>query len=389
MTYRKQEVARSVYEMTMERVNVLYDRYDKVVVMFSGGKDSTVCLQTTLEVARARGRLPLEVIFWDEEAIPPETIDYVARVAAWPEIKMRWLCMPVKHRNGCSKQSPYWYPWAPEDQAKWCRELPPSAITDIPGWNRPTIPEANGFLHRRDEGQVAAVTGIRAGESLRRYHVVTQRSHDNWITVDGSCNYVYQAKPIYDWTTEDVWTAPRNLGWDFNGTYTTMERAGIPRSVQRVAPPYGEEPLQRLWMYAVCWPELWEKMCRRVPGAATAGRYSRSPLYSFNTKFRSPPPGMTWEEAIRHQLMRWPEDYRKQVARRIQSEIAKHNRETRGAVIPDVTDEGLSWSFLYMLAVRGDLKNRKQVPHKSVVTDAEALADSSPDVREDRMLGDE
>lgn len=365
MPYRKKEVRESVHDLAIERINILYDRYDKVCVMFSGGKDSTVCLELTLEVARERGKLPLDVIFWDEEAMPPETIDYVLRQSMREGVALRWLCLPVKHRNGCSKKSPYWNPWAPEDREKWCREPPPQAVMTLPGFNRETIPECNGFLHSPSEGQVAAVTGIRANESLRRFRIVTQRGFDNWISTDSFCKHVLQAKPIYDWTTEDVWTAPRQFGWDHNTTYDTMARAGIPRHVQRVCPPFGEEPLQRLWQYAVCWPELWEKMVRRVPGAGTAGRYSCSPLYMFNGKMKTPPVGMTWQEAIKHELLKWPAEYRKLIAARISKEIRAHNADNANLAIPDVSDDGLSWSFLFTVASRGDLKNRRSVPRKS------------------------
>lgn len=75
--FKKKEIDQDVYTTSLERINHLYDRFDRVAVSFSGGKDSTVCLQLALEVAKARNRLPLEVVFFDEEAMPPETIDYV------------------------------------------------------------------------------------------------------------------------------------------------------------------------------------------------------------------------------------------------------------------------------------------------------------------------
>jgi predicted phosphoadenosine phosphosulfate sulfurtransferase len=75
--HKKREINRNVYDLALERINRTYDIFDKVVIMFSGGKDSTVCLNLTLQVAKERNKLPLEVYFFDEEAIPYETIDYV------------------------------------------------------------------------------------------------------------------------------------------------------------------------------------------------------------------------------------------------------------------------------------------------------------------------
>ena len=45
---------------------------------------------------------------------------------------------------------------------------------------------------------------------------------------------------------------------------------GVSKHEQRVCVTFGEEPMRGLWQYKVGWPELWAKMCGRVPGAATA-----------------------------------------------------------------------------------------------------------------------
>jgi len=39
------------------RINRLFDEFENVVIGFSGGKDSTVCLNITLDIAEKRGRL--------------------------------------------------------------------------------------------------------------------------------------------------------------------------------------------------------------------------------------------------------------------------------------------------------------------------------------------
>ena len=94
--YAKSEVDLDVWTLTLQRIREVYSMFDKVVVSFSGGKDSTVCLNATLHVARELGRLPVRAIFWDEEAIHPPTIEYVRRVYNNPEVHLDWYLLFVK-----------------------------------------------------------------------------------------------------------------------------------------------------------------------------------------------------------------------------------------------------------------------------------------------------
>lgn len=359
--FKRRQIAASVLDKAVERINTLFDRFDRVVVSFSGGKDSTVCLNLALLVARERGRLPLDVYTFDEEAIHPPTVEYLARVAASPEVRFRWYCVPVQHRNACSRRQPYWYPWAPEDRHLWVRQLPPGAITELPGFKRGmTMPECVPLVFDRRHGMVADIRGIRAQESLRRLQVVTHRVEDNWIAEPRN-GHSFACSPIYDWTTEDVWLATRHFGWDYNRTYDVFDKAGVTPHQQRVCPPYGEEPLGGLHQYAECWPDLWHAMIARVPGAATAARYARTELYGYGGI--EPPPGKTWRTWLEDLLRMWPDKQQVVIRKNVASMLASHARKTRGRDVPDDESDplsGLSWKFLCMIALRGDLKNRKK-----------------------------
>ena len=87
----------NVYEAALRRIEDLYNRVDEVVVSFSGGKDSTCVMMVTLEVAKKLGRLPLKVLFFDEEIVDPDTIEYIERVRLRDEIDLYWFCVPVAH----------------------------------------------------------------------------------------------------------------------------------------------------------------------------------------------------------------------------------------------------------------------------------------------------
>ena len=372
---KKRDLDKNVYDLACERIAHVYDRFDHVAVSFSGGKDSTVVLELTLAEAKKRQKTPLDVVFFDEEAQAPETIEYLERTRRRDGISLRWYCLPVKHRNACSTKSPFWNPWAPEHADKWCRPLPEGAITELRGFDRHWIPECAPFVFPPEYGQVCWLLGIRADESLRRRQSVSIRVHENYIAQHPSAPHVYITKPIYDWRTNDVWTAPAKFGWDYNRAYDVMDKAGISRHAQRVCPPYGEEPLQNLWMYSECWPDLWEKMVSRVPGANTAARYSRSPVYAFSG-VPDKPEGMTWEQAIKAALDRWPREIAGQIAHSIKQLITLHNRASGGSPIPDKEpgESGVSWSFLYMIAIRGDLKGRKMAKRADYAMNAEKKA---------------
>lgn len=373
-----QPVEETVDVLARQRISNAFDRFDHIAVSFSGGKDSTVCLMLTLEEARRRGRLPLHVVHFDEEAIPYQTADYVRRLTANPELRVAWYCLPVKHRNACSRQQPWWSPWAPEDKALWVRPLPPEGIWRMPGYDLPpmearlSIPDLIGTIFdAATYGTVGMVMGIRAQESVTRQRAVSWRSaaeenyivHDVGATTQGNLWKVY---PIYDWRTTDVWTAPKLYGWDYNRAYDVLEAAGLPQNMQRCSPAFGEEPLQKLWTYQTCFPELWDKMSDRVPGVNTAIRYATTELYGYGGIVEKHPE-MSYEQAIRHYLAKFDPVSRKKIAKRIRIELQWHYLKTEEPIVGDTPHPltGLNWKFLLMIAQRGDFKHRR-FPEKQV-----------------------
>ena len=374
----KQVVDKNVYDLARERIEMIFDRFDHVCVSFSGGKDSTVCFNLTYEEAKRRDRLPLDVVFYDEEAISYQTEDYVRRVAQLPGVSLRWMCLPFTMLNACSPAHPWWWCWDPAIPEKWTREMPPEAIAEWPGFpvypmeKRPQIHEAVGmFFDPQKHGTVGYVMGIRATESMTRLRAVTRKKEENWIVQhlgDYDKGHVWKCYPIYDWQTSDVWTAPNKFGWDYNESYDIQELIGIHGSNQRIAPPYGAEPMQMLHMWAKGHPELWDKMVDRVPGAAAAARYSRTELYAFRGRPK-PKRGETWQELIRRLLEKHEASVRKEVATRIQQEIRWHYMKIEEAgwkredhpILPTAPHPmtGMSWEWLAMIALRGDIKRRK------------------------------
>jgi predicted phosphoadenosine phosphosulfate sulfurtransferase len=351
------------YDAALDRIRTCYDRFDHVLVKFSGGKDSTACLNLTIQVARELGKLPVRTVFWDEECIPPETVEYMARVAARPEVALEWYCVPCEQRNACSTSSPIWYPWAPEDRDRWARPLPDRAITQ---WNynklRTSIAEMSTELTPASLGSYCQIMGIRTQESLTRLRaIITKKDCDlAFISPDEFSQSSQKAYPIYDWKTEDVWLAPHLFGWDYNRAYDIMDQAGVSLADQRCSPAFGEQPLRKLWCFPICWPDLWHKMCERVPGVNTAVRYANSELYGFGNM--NDGSITSWSEKIRIELLKWPESERKELAQAIRQLVGQHGHYTADP-LPEIEPHpvsGFCWREIAKLAIIGNKLKRQQ-----------------------------
>lgn len=362
MTMRSKKYSeQNVYEASLERIEYLYSRFDKIVVSFSGGKDSTAVLNLTIEVARKLGKLPVHAVFVDEEALHPPTVEYVKRVRNHPDVKLDWYCLPVVHRNACSNEQPFWTCWNPEERDLWVREMPEFAITEHPNFKvGDSFQEWMPRMFPPEVGSVCVLTGIRTQESLRRFRIIAMKKNDAYITTHAENGNSYRAHPIYDWTSEDVWKLVQVKNLDYNHTYDVFNKTAMYNKLltQRVCPPYGEEPLRGLWIYAECWPELWHKMLARVKGVATAWRYANTDLYSNYSK----PEDMTWEQYCWMVVETYTDpEHRQAVEVNIRRAIKRHTERTDYPIDDSEPNmlTGCSWKFLAKLAIKGDFKGRQ------------------------------
>ena len=395
----KVPVAADVLSMAQDRLRTIFGLFDHVAVSFSGGKDSTVVMELAAGVARELGRLPLRVIFWDEECIPVQTEAFALRVRERDDLTFEWLTVPTRYHNSCSIEHPHWYPWAPEEEAIWVRPKPPGTISTLPGYDiypkerRTFHMGANGYLFDPViYGRTCFLLGIRAAESLMRTRALLFRATESWLhehpTQKGP---VMKGYPIYDWRTPDVWKAIRDFGWDYNTAYDAMAMRGIAPHSQRISSPFHVEALKGLVTYAAVYPEIADRMLARVPGAATAARYADGELFGVGGSIPEKPRGMMWTDWCILLVRAHPPGRQRYLADRLAMEIRSHFTKTRDHILPQTPhpETGVSWNFLVRLAMRDDWMSRHQ-PHRLSRSDLKGRARRQDrwDAERDTLLGE-
>lgn len=280
---RKRTLGMTVLQAAQERIAWTFDTFPRILISFSGGKDSTVMLHLVLEEAKRRGRT-VGVLFIDWEAQYQMTIDHVKtcfdRYA--DQIEPYWISLPLLTTNACSQFDPEWICWERGREADWVRPLPDWAISAydaLPFYTYAMTFEefvpAFGRWYAQDQ-VTASFVGIRAGESLNRWRTIAGHGikfeFRNWTNYVGGP--VYNIYPIYDWMPADIWTYHGQSGQPYNLLYDRMQQAGLTLAQMRICEPYGDEQRRGLWLFQLIEPETWGKVVARVSGANMGNIYA-------------------------------------------------------------------------------------------------------------------
>lgn len=318
----KQYRVQNVYEAARERVAAIFDEFEKIVVAFSGGKDSGVLLNLAIDEARRRPGRRVAAMILDLEGQYKLTMEYVTRMfdANADVVEPYWLCLPINLRNAVSVYQPFWCPWEPGKEDAWIRPMPahPAVISDpgrFPFWKeRMEFEEfAPAFSKWHADGTpTACLVGIRSDESLNRWRTIASTSKEQynglaWTTrLNGS--EVYNAYPIYDWRTEDVWIANGRIGWDYNHLYDLFHKAGVGIHQMRICQPFGDDQRIGLDLFRIIEPETWARVVNRVSGANFGNIYAGNKILGYrNVKL---PPGHTWKSYTQLLLASLPPEAR-------------------------------------------------------------------------------
>ena len=165
----------NVFDEALERLRMIFDGHDDVIVSMSGGKDSTVLFRMALMVAQERGRLPLKVFWLDQEAEWQATVDYMQHIMELPEVTPYWYQIPFEFTNTLSPEKNFISVWNPEDKAIWIHPQHPLSIKENPS-SENRFHELVNILpsYCTDSENCAVLVGMRMTESLNRRVAITQ-----------------------------------------------------------------------------------------------------------------------------------------------------------------------------------------------------------------------
>ena len=311
----------NVLDAFMDRLAFIFSRFQHVVVAFSGGKDSGLLLElVNLYYTEHKPSAKVSIYHIDYEGNYQHTMDYVSRCMwKYPYFDYYHLCMPISASCGVSMYQSTWMPWNPEERDIWVKELPPKAITlanhsfdffEIGMSDYIFQTKFGQWLHEKNNADKTAVlVGIRAQESLNRYHAVTRTGDfESFEGISYSTEVlpdIYNFYPLYDWTVEDVWTANGRFGFDYNKLYDLFHLAGVPLAEMRVANPFHICGVDALKLYRAIEPNTWGKLVGRVNGANFAAIYGGTKAMGY--KQITLPQGHTWKSYMKFLLDTLPE----------------------------------------------------------------------------------
>jgi predicted phosphoadenosine phosphosulfate sulfurtransferase len=275
------------------------------------------------------------------------TTEYVDKVLASNSdiAEVYRVCVPFKVTTCTSMYQDYWRPWEASKQEIWVRPLPEERHVkeDFPFyddrmWDYEFQIKFGIWLHeRKGATRTCCLVGIRTQESLLRWRAIhsdrNYRNHDGLKWTSMISDNVYTAYPIFDWITEDIWTANSRFGWSYNRLYDLFYQAGVPLGSMRVASPFISPAQDHLKLYKVIEPNTWGKLVSRVNGVNFTGIYGGTTAMGW--KSIKLPPGHTWESYMYFLLNTLPENIRESYVTKLKTSI-RFWRE-RGGVLTDTT----------------------------------------------------
>lgn len=306
----REYLQKSVYEAFLERMEFIFREFDNIYISFSGGKDSGLLLNLTLDYRnKYYPDRKIGLFHQDFEAQYTVTSEYVERTfeRVKDQVEPYWVCLPMATRTALSSYEMFWYPWDDTKKESWVRAMPQkeyvvhldnNPITTYRyRMHQEDLARQFGRWYKMSHGnkRTVCLLGMRAAESLQRYSGFLNKKYgykdECWITQQ--FKDVWCASPLFDWSSEDVWHANYLFGYDYNRLYDLYYMAGLKVSQMRVASPFNDYSKDSLNLYRVIDPEIWVRLVGRVQGANFGSIYGRTKAMGYRNI--TLPEGHTWK----------------------------------------------------------------------------------------------
>jgi predicted phosphoadenosine phosphosulfate sulfurtransferase len=332
----------NVYDASNERLKFIFDNFERVYLSFSGGKDSGVMLNLALDYIKKHNiKTKLGIQIMDNEANYEYSMQFMHRMieANREYLDVYWCCLPITLPCTVSSYEIDWQCWGNKDKHRWVRPMPTQDYI-VNFENHPFGDLFFEDMHYDDfwdmfaewysQGKSCAnLIGIRTAESLNRFRAImneAKETKDGMMWTKKNTAHTYNVYPIYDWRTEDIWTANAKFGWDYNKLYDIFYMSGVPVHRMRVASPFMSESKSSLNLYRVIDGHVWSRLCARVQGANFIATYGKQLNYhSFKL-----PNGHTWKSFVKFLLDTLPKESGSNFKQRFAQSIVFWARVGRG-----------------------------------------------------------
>lgn len=273
--YRKD----NVYDAALKRIRRLFDEFPNVIVATSGGKDSTVVFELAMIVARELNRLPLSVMFIDQEAEWESTIEVVRHQMTRPGVKPYWYQIPFKLFNATSAFENWLECWSPQEESRWMRPKEEYSIKQNKYGTDRFANLFNKILSVDHAGIKSCILGgVRTDENPARKLGLVGAATYKEITwgkkVDAKAGH-YIFYPIYDWDFSDCWLAINKYSWKYSTLYDKQFQIGIPYRKMRVSNVHHETAVESLFTMQEIEPRTYERLTQRIEGVDMAVKMGR------------------------------------------------------------------------------------------------------------------
>lgn len=341
----------NVFEASNKRLELLFKEFDNIYVSFSGGKDSGVLLELCIQFIRENKlNRRIGVFHLDYEAQYKMTTDYVDYILESNKdiIDVYRCCVPFKVSTCTSMNQSFWRPWESDKKDIWVSEMPNKCYKESdfnfykPNmWDYEFQEKFSLWYHKlKNAKKTACLVGIRTQESLNRWRAIhSERNYKNYqgnIWTKEMYKNVYNAYPIYDWLTSDIWIANHKFNWNYNKLYDLFYMAGVPIEKQRVASPFLSTASNSLKLYQTIEPNTWGKLVGRVNGVNFTGIYGGTTAMGWQTI--KLPKNHTWESYMYFLLSTLPKEIRANYLEKLSTSI-KFWKEKGGVLSKEIIEK--------------------------------------------------